>query len=58
MKRWDYRTCPNCGANLDVGERCDCEQAASEAGEEAEDEHKDHTEGSSAAGLDAEGRNL
>ena len=19
-----YRTCPNCGANLDPGERCDC----------------------------------
>jgi hypothetical protein len=20
-----YRTCPDCGANLDPGERCDCE---------------------------------
>lgn len=20
-----YRTCPNCGCNLDHGERCDCE---------------------------------
>lgn len=20
-----YRTCPNCGANLDPGERCDCQ---------------------------------
>lgn len=20
-----YWTCPNCGANLDPGERCDCE---------------------------------
>ena len=19
-----YKTCPNCGANLDPGERCDC----------------------------------
>lgn len=19
-----YRTCPHCGANLDLGERCDC----------------------------------
>ncbi len=22
-----YRTCPNCGAHLDPGERCDCEDA-------------------------------
>ena len=21
-----YRTCPYCGANLDPGERCDCEK--------------------------------
>ena len=21
-----YWTCPNCGANLDVGERCDCQE--------------------------------
>lgn len=21
-----YYTCPNCGANLDPGERCDCER--------------------------------
>ena len=30
-----YWTCPDCGANLDPGERCDCqneEKAASEAG--------------------------
>ena len=20
-----YRTCPSCGANLDPGERCDCQ---------------------------------
>lgn len=20
-----YKTCPKCGANLDAGERCDCE---------------------------------
>lgn len=22
-----YRTCPDCGANLDPGERCDCQEA-------------------------------
>lgn len=22
----EYRTCPYCGANLDPGERCDCEK--------------------------------
>lgn len=22
--RTDYKTCPHCGANLDIGERCDC----------------------------------
>lgn len=21
-----YRTCPNCGCNLDPGEQCDCEE--------------------------------
>ena len=25
MKHY-YHTCPNCGANLDPGERCDCEE--------------------------------
>ena len=24
-RRADYKTCPLCGANLDPGERCDCE---------------------------------
>lgn len=23
-----YHTCPCCGANLDPGERCDCDEAA------------------------------
>jgi hypothetical protein len=23
-----YKTCPNCGAHLDCGERCDCEEKA------------------------------
>lgn len=26
MKKHYYHTCPNCGANLDPGERCDCEK--------------------------------
>lgn len=25
-----YYTCPNCGANLDPGERCDCEKEIEE----------------------------
>lgn len=25
VKAMYYRTCPNCGANLDPGERCDCQ---------------------------------
>ncbi len=24
--RWDYKICPDCGAVLDVGESCDCQQ--------------------------------
>lgn len=24
--RWDYKICPFCGAALDVGESCDCQQ--------------------------------
>lgn len=55
MKRWDYRTCPNCGANLDVGERCDCERETRDGGEGEEDEHKDDTARGSAAGLDDQG---
>ena len=23
-----YRTCPDCGASLDPGERCDCQEEA------------------------------
>lgn len=30
-----YRTCPYCGANLDPGERCDCQD------EEQRDERED-----------------
>ena len=26
MSRSDYRTCPYCGASLDIGEECDCQQ--------------------------------
>lgn len=25
-----YRTCPNCGANLDPGEHCDCQDKKEE----------------------------
>lgn len=25
-RRMYYKTCPNCGAHLDTGERCDCER--------------------------------
>lgn len=27
-----YRKCPSCGANLDPGERCDCEKTAPDDG--------------------------
>ena len=31
-----YRVCPNCGCNLDPGERCDCkERAEQDAAKEA-----------------------
>ena len=29
MKYW---TCPKCGANLDIGEKCDCEESVNEEG--------------------------
>lgn len=29
MSRTYYHTCPVCGANLDPGERCDCETSHS-----------------------------
>lgn len=29
-RRTDYKTCPYCGCNLDVGERCDCKDAVAE----------------------------
>ena len=29
-----FRTCPHCGAALDPGERCDCEEQATKAREE------------------------
>lgn len=34
-----YRVCPNCGCNLDPGERCDCKEhdAAKEAAQLAAD---------------------
>lgn len=30
-KRTHYKTCPTCGASLDVGERCDCEYVQEKA---------------------------
>ena len=27
-----YKTCPHCGANIDAGERCDCEHEKTPAG--------------------------
>lgn len=35
-----YTPCPLCGANLDPGEKCDCEQNKSPVREEAQDETK------------------
>lgn len=29
-----YRTCPNCGSNLDPDERCDCQQEKRRAEEQ------------------------
>lgn len=29
-----YHTCPICGANLDPGERCDCEREEDEHGKD------------------------
>lgn len=31
-----YRTCPDCGANLDPGEICDCKENAAPVGSEPE----------------------
>lgn len=30
MKKTYYDTCPKCGANLDPGEHCDCEEGSDE----------------------------
>lgn len=30
-RREPYRTCPLCGAHLDLGERCDCQDEKEEA---------------------------
>ncbi len=31
-----YRVCPSCGANLDPGEKCDCEKVRKEKREKLE----------------------
>lgn len=35
----NYKICPDCGCNLDFGERCDCRQErdAAEAGKDGEE---------------------
>lgn len=33
-----YWTCPLCGANLDPGERCDCEEEEKEVKEDGEED--------------------
>ena len=30
MRHTYYWTCPHCGANLDPGEKCDCQESADE----------------------------
>ena len=32
--RYDYKICPHCGASLDIGEACDCENEETERREE------------------------
>lgn len=34
-----YHTCPICGANLDPGERCDCEKEQDENDQRNDQEH-------------------
>ena len=35
-----YWTCPYCGANLDPGEKCDCDEARKDRGEQETDPDK------------------
>lgn len=39
--RFYYRTCQNCGAHLDPGERCDCLDDLHEADDEPETQQED-----------------
>lgn len=36
-----YRTCDTCGANLDFGERCDCESEKRDAAPQPDKENKE-----------------
>ena len=35
-----YNTCPHCGANLDPGERCECQDKKEDSKESKEEEEK------------------
>lgn len=36
-----YKVCPNCGAHLDPGERCDCEQQHADPAPKSTGEYAD-----------------
>lgn len=36
MRKDYFEVCPRCGAHLDPGEKCDCEEEAQEKSEEVE----------------------
>ncbi len=39
----NYKTCPHCGAHLDYGERCDCQEKREDASDAAETPSQDST---------------
>ena len=45
-----YWTCPHCGANLDSGERCDCQDTAQETGPPQRNQSPTHHQNHSTAG--------
>ena len=44
-----YKTCPRCGANLDSGERCNCEHEKTPAGTDVNSNKKNNVSVSSIA---------